>query len=105
MSCGKGNAVAAIMPPSTRPPTNQRFHASFFQSYRKKGIFGRNTAAQTCENEDEMPNDLFPISSNNGTVSPISGPETYQGQGCDNVSIICFIPKPSNPANTCLTNR
>jgi hypothetical protein len=28
-----------------------------------------------------MPNDLLPISNKAGTINPINGPATYQGQG------------------------
>ncbi len=38
-------------------------------------------AAQICRNEEEMPNDLLPSIKSAGTVSPISGPATYQGMG------------------------
>ena len=31
---------------------------------------------------EEIPKVRFPRISNNGTVSPIKGPATYQGQGC-----------------------
>jgi hypothetical protein len=32
--------------------------------------------------EELMPKDLLPMISNVGTVNPIKGPATYQGQGC-----------------------
>ena len=38
-------------------------------------------AAQTWRSDDEIPKDLLPINKSVGTVSPISGPATYQGQG------------------------
>ena len=39
-------------------------------------------AAHTCRKDEEMPNDLLPSNNRAGTVSPIRGPATYQGQGC-----------------------
>lgn len=38
-------------------------------------------AAQICLSEEEIPKLLFPKSRRAGTVSPIIGPATYQGQG------------------------
>jgi hypothetical protein len=37
--------------------------------------------AQICLKELDIPNDLLPIIKRVGTVSPIKGPATYQGQG------------------------
>lgn len=51
-------------------------------------MFGR--IEQTCLRLEEMPKVLLPTSNSNGTVKPIKGPETYQGQGClrkDNISV------------------
>src|SRR5688572_5276776 len=64
------------------PPTKKRFHISFFQSYLKKGILAGRQAAHTCLSDDDIPKALLPISKSNGTISPIKGPATYQGQGC-----------------------
>ena len=68
--------------PITIPPTKKRFHISFFQSYLKKGILAGRQAAQTCLSDDDIPKALLPMSKSNGTISPIKGPATYQGQGC-----------------------
>ena len=76
----KKNAV--ITPPSKMPPTKKRFHASFFHSYRKKEMSPGKHAAQICRKDEEMPKVLLPKINNKGTVSPISGPATYHGQGC-----------------------
>ena len=54
----------------------------FFQSYLKKEILEGKTTAQICLSEDDIPNFLLPSRSNAGTVNPIKGPATYQGQGC-----------------------
>src|SRR5690606_24181984 len=67
-----------------------RFQASFFQSYLKKGIPAGKQAAQIWRRLDEMPKCLLPSSNKAGTMSPISGPATYQGQGRINASIIWF---------------
>ncbi|MFM2118336.1 MAG: hypothetical protein RL316_1526, partial [Bacteroidota bacterium] len=64
------------------PPTKNKFHTSFFQSYLKKEIFDGIQIAHTCLSDEEIPNVLLPRISNRGTVRPISGPDTYQGQGC-----------------------
>ncbi len=34
-----------------------------------------------CRNDEEIPNDLLPISKRAGTVRPTIGPATYHGQG------------------------
>ena len=47
--------------------------------------------AQTCRNEELMPNDLLPKIRSAGTVSPIKGPATYQGHGCLIISSIPII--------------
>jgi hypothetical protein len=39
-------------------------------------------AAHTCLNEEEIPKVLFPKINKAGTINPINGPATYQGQGC-----------------------
>ena len=62
------------------PPTKNKFHTSFFQSYLKKGILAGKQAAHTCRNEEEIPNDLLPVINSIGTINPINGPATYQGQ-------------------------
>src|SRR6186997_3390752 len=76
----KKNAV--ITPPNKMPPAKKRFHISFFQSYLKNEIFIGAQEAHMCRNDEEIPKDLFPKISKAGTVSPIKGPATYQGQGC-----------------------
>jgi hypothetical protein len=38
-------------------------------------------AAQMWRIEELMPKDLLPIIRSNGTIKPIIGPATYQGQG------------------------
>jgi hypothetical protein len=38
-------------------------------------------AAQMCRKEEEIPKDLFPRMSSTGTINPMRGPATYQGQG------------------------
>ena len=43
--------------------------------------------AQICLKEEEIPNVLLPNNNKSGTVSPINGPATYQGQGCESHSI------------------
>ena len=50
-------------------------------------------AAQTCFSDEEMPNGLLPMNSNTGTIKPIKGPETYQGQGCDKNSFMSPVEK------------
>lgn len=50
-------------------------------------MFAGTHAAQMCRNVEEIPNRLFPIQSNSGTVSPIMGPATYQGHGLYSKSI------------------
>src|SRR5690606_22255450 len=72
------------------PPTKKRFQASFRQSYFRNGIPDGATAAHRCLKDEEIPKDLFPMSSKRGTVRPIKGPEMYQGQGLDNRSIMTF---------------
>jgi hypothetical protein len=64
------------------PSTKNKFHASFFQSYLKKGMLAGKHAAQMCRSDELMPKDLLPMISKVGTVNPINGPATYQGQGC-----------------------
>lgn len=81
MDSGFVNKKVAINPPTVIPATKNKFQTSFFQSYLKKEILAGITAAQMCRNEDEIPKDLFPKSSKTGTVKPIIGPATYQGQG------------------------
>ncbi len=39
-------------------------------------------AAQICRSDEEIPNVLLPVISKSGTVRPISGPASHQGQGC-----------------------
>jgi hypothetical protein len=38
-------------------------------------------AAQMWRNDEDIPNDLLPMSNKVGTVSPINGPAIYQAQG------------------------
>jgi hypothetical protein len=61
--------------------------------YWKKGIFAGKQAAQTCLNDEEMPNVLLPSNNKKGTVNPIKGPATYQGQGClsQSIKLIVFV--------------
>src|SRR5437868_6711588 len=77
--------------PITIPPAKNKFHASFFQSYLKKEILAGKQAAQICLRLDDMPKSLLPRINSNGTIKPINGPETYQGQGCLIISIIRLI--------------
>src|SRR5207247_1249872 len=42
------------------------------------------SAAHRCLKLLEIPNGLFPSRSSAGTMSPMSGPATYQGSGCVN---------------------
>ena len=53
----------------------------------KNGIFAGKQDAHICLKEDDMPNVLFPKISKVGTMRPIKGPATYQGQGCLTSSI------------------
>ena len=46
-------------------------------------------AAQMWRNDDEIPNDLLPMSNNVGTVRPINGPATYHGHGLRMSSMNC----------------
>ena len=64
------------------PPTKKRFQISFFQSYLKKGMSFGIQIAHRCRIEEDMPNFLFPIKANMGTISPINVPATAQCQGC-----------------------
>ena len=80
-SPGFAKKLVAMIPPKNTPKTKIKFQISFFQSYLKNGISAGKQAAQTWRSDDEIPNDLLPISKRVGTVSPISGPATYQGQG------------------------
>jgi hypothetical protein len=70
------------MAPNNMPATKNKFQDSLRQLYLKKGMFAGMQAAQICRNDEDTPNALLPIISSNGTVSPINGPATYQGQGC-----------------------
>src|SRR5690606_17057479 len=88
---GLDNRLMAIAPPMNMPNTKNKFHTSFFQSYLKNGMLAGIHEAQTCRNDELMPNDLLPIIKSTGTVKPISGPATYQGQGCFINSIIFIL--------------
>jgi hypothetical protein len=81
---------AAIKPPAIIPAAKNRFQASFFQLYRKKEILAGKQAAQICRREEEIPNVLLPSISKSGTVKPINGPATHQGQGCFMISMKCI---------------
>src|ERR1041385_5660955 len=70
-----------INPPINMPPTKYKLQISFFQSYWNNGNDAGTHAAQMCRSVDEIPSLLFPISNNNGTVTPMTGPATYHGQG------------------------
>src|SRR5439155_9413779 len=73
---------APIKPPRSVPARKPRFQVPvFFQSYRKNATLPGKQAAQMCRKLLEKPNDLLPRSSRTGTISPMSGPPTYQGQG------------------------
>src|SRR5690606_12000859 len=85
---GFDNRLIAIAPPKKMPNTKNKFHTSFFQSYLKNGMLAGIHEAQMCRNDELMPNDLLPIIKSAGTVKPINGPATYQGQGCFINSII-----------------
>src|SRR5690606_6315333 len=89
---GFAKRFMAIAPPRNIPNTKNKFHTSFFQSYLKNGMLAGIHEAQTWRNDELMPKDLLPIIKSAGTVKPINGPATYQGQGCfKNSIIICFI--------------
>ena len=64
-----------------------KFHISFFHSYLKNGILAGIHAAHICLSDELIPKDLLPMIRSTGTVKPISGPATYQGQGCFIISI------------------
>src|SRR5690606_13901022 len=81
----------AIAPPKNIPKTNTKFHTSFFQSYLKNGMLAGIHEAQTCRNDELMPNDLLPIIKSAGTVKPIKGPATYHAQGCLIISNIFIL--------------
>jgi hypothetical protein len=83
--------LAAIKAPATIPATKKRFQASFFQSYRKKDIFPGKHTAQIWRRDEEIPKALLPSNNRAGTISPISGPPTYQGQGCFNQSTTLIV--------------
>ena len=53
-------------------------------------------AAQTCRSDELIPNVLLPIISKPGTINPINGPATYQGQGCliKSIILILFLVRP-----------
>src|SRR5690606_8849050 len=88
---GFDKRLMAIAPPKNMPNTKNKFHTSFFQSYLKNGMLAGIHEAQTCRNDELIPNDLLPIIKSAGTVKPINGPATYQVQGCfRNSIIICF---------------
>src|SRR4030095_1103608 len=74
--------------PTRMPPAKKRLHTSFFQLYLKKEISAGKQAAQICRKLDERPKTLFPNNKSKGTISPINGPLTHQGQGCFKISII-----------------
>ena len=88
---GFSKKLLAVMPPKNTPSTNTKFQISFFQSYLKNGILAGTHAAHTCRSDDEIPKDLLPMSKSVGTVRPISGPATYQGQGLRMMSKSCSI--------------
>jgi hypothetical protein len=48
-------------------------------------------AAQIWRSDDDMPKALFPMINRSGTINPMSGPATYQGQGCESISTKRFI--------------
>lgn len=79
---GFAKKLVAIKPPINTPKTKTKFQISLRQLYLKNGISAGIQAAQICRNDEDIPNDLFPINSRVGTVSPIKGPATYQGHGC-----------------------
>lgn len=85
---GFASHVMVIKPPATIPAAKKRFHTSFFQSYLKNEILAGKHEAHICRKDELIPNDLFPRMSNSGTISPINGPDTYQGHGCLKNSII-----------------
>src|SRR6187401_3515220 len=85
---GLASTLTAIIPPIRIPPTKNKFQTSRVHSYLKNGIFAGMHAAQMWRREDEIPNDLFPRINKIGTVSPISGPAIYHGQGFFKMSIM-----------------
>ncbi len=82
IGCGLAKKWIAIAPPKKIPKTKNKFQISFFQLYLKNGMLAGKQAAQMCLNDELIPNDLLPKIKSAGTVKPISGPATYQGQGC-----------------------
>src|SRR5690606_16723567 len=75
------------------PATKRMFHISFRQllSLRKETLVRGRAMEQKCRKLPEMPMLLPPIRSSKGTVRPINGPTTYQGQGCIRASLNIFI--------------
>lgn len=93
IGAGLDKKLAEITPPKKIPKTKNKFHTSFRQLYLKKGILVGRHAAQICLSDELIPKDLLPNINNAGTVSPMSGPATYQGQGdlmSSKISIILF---------------
>lgn len=88
---GSARKLAPTNPPIRTPVTKNKFHASFFHSYLKKGIFDGKQAAQICLRADDIPKALLPNINRTGTIRPISGPATYHGHGFFNTSNIVEI--------------
>lgn len=74
--------------PMSMPRTKYRFQRCCFQLYCKNGILPGMQAAQIWRRDDEIPSRLLPMTSKRGTLKPMSGPATYQGQGCCSQCII-----------------
>lgn len=91
MGVGFVNKLMAITPPKKMPNTKNKFHTSFFQSYLKNGRLAGIHEAQMWRNDELIPKDLLPIIKSTGTVKPINGPATYQGQGYFINSIIFIL--------------
>ena len=92
---GGGARCHAAAAPAKMPHRNVRFHTpTRFQSYLKNSRPHGATAAHTCLKLLEIPNGLFPSSSNAGTMRPMSGPAMYQGSGCGNMSVMACVSPP-----------
>ena len=79
-SC-QGNTVTAKKEPIKIPPANTRFQDSLFQSWLRNSKLLGMQAAHRWRNEELMPNVRFSKIRWRGTINPMMGPATYQGQG------------------------
>jgi len=56
----------------------------------KKAMLEGKQAAQVWRSDEEMPKVLLARSKSNGTISPMIGPATYQGQGSYSNALIVY---------------